>query len=138
MATTSNIAATRPCRRVLLAGAAALLVPRAASSQPVQARSIELAIVGRKVGGTAVIPAGRAAGVVRVTRGETIELVWTSDEPAVLHLHGYDVETRVEPGTRSSMRFHARATGRFAVETHGIGREKGRHITLVYVEVHPK
>lgn len=77
-----------------------------------------------------------AAGerTVRVTRGETVELAWTSDEAAVIHLHGYDLEAAPAPGAPQLMRFVARATGRFPVEIHGAS---GRHATLIYVEVHP-
>jgi FtsP/CotA-like multicopper oxidase with cupredoxin domain len=71
---------------------------------------------------------------VRVTRGETVELAWTSSEAAVIHLHGYDLEAAPAPGAPQVMRFVARATGRFPVEIHG---SSGRHTTLIYVEVHP-
>jgi FtsP/CotA-like multicopper oxidase with cupredoxin domain len=71
---------------------------------------------------------------VRVTRGETFELAWTSSEAAVIHLHGYDLEAAPAPGAPQVMRFVARATGRFPVEIHG---SSGRHTTLIYVEVHP-
>jgi FtsP/CotA-like multicopper oxidase with cupredoxin domain len=71
---------------------------------------------------------------VRVTRGETVELAWRSNAPAVIHLHGYDLEAAPTPGAPQLMRFVARATGRFPVESHG---SSGGHTTLIYVEVYP-
>src|SRR5262245_59220251 len=36
---------------------------------------------------------------IRITQGDVLELVFTTDEPAELHLHGYDIYLNVEPGT---------------------------------------
>ena len=78
-----------------------------------------------------------AAGdkTVRVVKGDTVELRWTSDRAVELHLHGYDLQVRATPDAPQVMRFEARATGRFSVEIHG---SSGRHATLIYVEVHPR
>jgi hypothetical protein len=54
--------------------------------------------------------------LIRVKQGDAIRLRWTSDRVIMLHLHGYDIETKVEPGTTAEMAFTARATGRFPVE----------------------
>ena len=84
------------------------------------------------------IAGGRlAAGesTVRVSKGDTVVLSWTSDRPLELHLHGYDLQVRAMPGVPQALRFEARATGRFPVEIHG---SSGKHITLIYVEVHPR
>jgi FtsP/CotA-like multicopper oxidase with cupredoxin domain len=72
---------------------------------------------------------------LRVRQGDTVELRWHTDRVSVIHLHGYDVETRTEPGAVAVMRFEARATGRFPVEMHA---PSGRHVTLLYLEVHPR
>jgi hypothetical protein len=121
-------------RRQLLAGGSAVLACSEVQAQGMINRIIELAISDRKV----AIPQNTAAGpgVVRIRQGEMVEILWTSDEAARVHLHGYNIETQVEPGASASMRFHARATGRFPIETHGIGADSKRHITLVYIEVH--
>ena len=78
------------------------------------------------------------SNVIRVTQGDDVELVWSSDEPVELHLHGYDIALEItadEPGTMS---FNARATGRYPVTSHGFGGEHGHgHQTLLYVEVYP-
>jgi FtsP/CotA-like multicopper oxidase with cupredoxin domain len=100
------------------------------AAQPSQAepRIIELVIRG----GT-LPPEQR---VIRVQQGETVTLRWTSDRPLTLHLHGYDVEQRLTPGTPATMSFAARATGRFSIEIHG---GQGRRATgLGYLEVYPR
>jgi len=72
---------------------------------------------------------------VRTVRGDRVELLWSSDRLVTIHLHGYDIETTVEPGSQGRMTFTAHATGRFPVELHG---GTGRHRTLMHVEVHPR
>lgn len=101
-------------------------------AQTAQPKVFELELAGGKL--------ARPSGTVRVTQGDRVELRWTSDEPAELHLHGYDVGIHVAPGTVGVMAFDAHATGRFPItihgpepDTHGHG-----HATLVYLEVHPR
>lgn len=79
---------------------------------------------------------GRLAGnlkTIRVRRNDAVEINWSADRRTVLHLHGYDIETVVDAGKPKTMSFTASATGRFPVETHG-----GRHVVLLYIEVHPR
>ena len=71
--------------------------------------------------------------VIRVRRGDAVEINWSANRRTVLHLHGYDIETVVEPDKPRSMSFTARATGRFPIETHG-----RYHSVLIYLEVHPR
>jgi hypothetical protein len=71
--------------------------------------------------------------VIRVRRGDAVEINWSANRRTVLHLHGYDIETTVEPDRPRAMSFTARATGRFPIETHG-----GHHGVLIYLEVHPR
>lgn len=85
-----------------------------------------------------VLENGRVAGgpqVVRIVRGDQVDILWTSDQAVTLHLHGYDIEIAVIPGTPQRMTFMARATGRFPVEIHG---GTGRDRTMIHVEVHPR
>ena len=93
-------------------------------------RSFGITIVERRVP-----PAQR---VLRATEGERVELRWSADEPLVLHLHGYDVETRVAPGKPAVTAFEARRTGRFPVEIHAQGGSRHRHRALLHVEIHPR
>jgi hypothetical protein len=79
--------------------------------------------------------------LIRVKQGDAVKLRWTSDRPIVLHLHGYDIEKKVEPGAVAEMAFEARAAGRFPVEEHK-PNAKGGHshgeAPLVRIEVRPR
>ncbi len=76
--------------------------------------------------------------VVRVTQGDNLELVWSTDEAVSLHLHGYDIEVKLEPEEPTVMAFRAHATGRFPVTSHGFGDDHHGHDTLLYLEVYPR
>jgi len=80
--------------------------------------------------------------LVRVTEGDVVRLRWSVDRPVVLHLHGYDIEKRIEPGVVGEMKFTARATGRFPLHAHAVGADgKGQardEALLLYVEVYPR
>jgi hypothetical protein len=71
--------------------------------------------------------------VIKVRHHDIVEINWSADRRTLLHLHGYDIETTVEPSKPQLMSFVARATGRFPIETHG-----RRHNVLLYLEVHPR
>ena len=79
--------------------------------------------------------------LIRVKQGDAVRLRWTSDRLIMLHLHGYDIEMKVEPGAVAEMAFKARATGRFPVEEHK-PTAKGGHshgeAPLVRIEVRPR
>jgi hypothetical protein len=81
---------------------------------------------------------GRLTGgpdTIRVHQGDTVVLRWHSDRSIVLHLHGYEIETRVAPGAIAETRFEAGATGRFPVHAHGSSARS--ETVLVYIEVYP-
>ena len=124
---------------ILLAvpGSLASPIAGAADGQGTQAptRSFELRIEQRRV--------PQAQRVLRATEGERVELRWTADEPLVLHLHGYGIETRVAPGKPAVTAFTAHLTGRFPVAIHadsapGRRGSSHHHPTLLHVEVHPR
>jgi FtsP/CotA-like multicopper oxidase with cupredoxin domain len=78
--------------------------------------------------------------LIRVKQGDTIKLRFKSDRPMTLHLHGYDIEQKVEPDKVAEMTFVARATGRFSVEVHH-PRQGGGHThgaPVVQIEVYPR
>jgi len=78
--------------------------------------------------------------VIAVKRGDSVEINWRADRRTILHLHGYDIEITPGPDKPEAMTFVARATGRFAIETHkptGEGKT-GHHAVLIYLEVHPR
>ena len=81
-----------------------------------------------------------AKRLIRVKQGDVVKLRWSSDRPIALHLHGYDIERKVEPGVAAEMTFTARATGRFPVAEHQ-ARSGGSHThgaPIVQVEVLPR
>ena len=79
--------------------------------------------------------------LVRVKQGDVVTLRWSVDRSMTLHLHGYDIEMRVEPGATGEMIFKASATGRFPVHAHTEGTSGGNRAhedaPIVYVEVYP-
>jgi hypothetical protein len=72
---------------------------------------------------------------IRVHQNDVVTLKWSSDRPIKIHLHGYDVEKEVKPGAVTEMTFTARATGRFAIESHASSGAHGP--PLVTLEVYP-
>src|SRR5712691_904026 len=67
--------------------------------------------------------------LIRVNEGDVVKLRWTSDQPVVLHLHGYDIEKRIAAGAVTELAFTAYATGRFPIHVHaqGAGAGAGGH-----------
>lgn len=106
---------------------AALLALVAVTGAGAEPRVVELAIRDGR------LPEDRR--VIRVQQGDEVTLRWTTDRPLTLHLHGYDIEAKLVPGTPVAMRFTARATGRFPIEIHG---PRGEERTVGYLEVHPR
>ena len=77
--------------------------------------------------------------VIRLTEDQEVTIVWTTDEAAELHIHGYDIRIDISPDAPAETSFTAYATGRFAVTSHGFGGDHGHgHETLLYIEVYPK
>lgn len=67
---------------------------------------------------------GEAAGDtgrVRVAQGTSVILVVTSDTADEVHVHGYDVEKELSPGTPATLQFTADVAGVFEVELHHAG-----------------
>ena len=55
---------------------------------------------------------------IRVSQDDTVTLKVDSDAPGSLHLHGYDIEQTVTPGTVADFVFVADATGRYRIAFH--------------------
>lgn len=96
----------------------------------------EFSIVQRRVAAT--------PPTFTVTQGDLAVLRWRSDEPATLHLHGYDVPLAVAPGQPATMRIKAMVLGRFPITSHGFGAGAGKHggghreQPLAFLEVRPE
>lgn len=83
-----------------------------------------------------------AMRVIRVKEGDFVRLLVSTDRTAILHLHGYDIERQVKPGTVTEFAFKAYATGRFPIHLHGQPAQSGagahEEAPLVYIEVYPR
>ena len=104
-----------------------------AQTQPAGVQRFVIAIKNRRV--------DPASHDVRVRQGDSVELTFTSDEAAELHLHGYDQFLTVAPNVPATLRIDAKTAGRFSLEAHGFGRNAARggsHVVLLYLEVHPR
>ncbi len=78
---------------------------------------------------------GKAAGGARTIgfrTGETARIDVSSSTPGEIHLHGYDIQKPVTPGTTTKVRFEADIEGIFELEDHGSGQE------LASVKVSPR
>jgi hypothetical protein len=81
---------------------------------------------------------------IRITQGDVLELVFTTDESAELHLHGYDIYLNVEPGTPAVMRVDAKIAGRYPLESHRFGSVSQQasgahaHTVLLHLDVYPR
>ncbi len=70
---------------------------------------------------TGVVAAGRPRGGLQrptVDKGEKVVLVVRTDAGEEVHLHGYDIEKPVTPGTPVRISFTANLPGRFELELH--------------------
>jgi len=76
-------------------------------------KEITVTVASRKV----TPPPGR----IEVTKGQTVRITVTSDAADEAHLHGYDKEAGLKPGTPASIEFVADETGLFEMETHESG-----------------
>jgi hypothetical protein len=80
--------------------------------------------------------------LIRVNEGDVVKLQWISDQPLILHLHGYDIEKHVVPGAITEMTFTAYATGRFPIHVHargpGAGGNTREDAPLCTLEVYPR
>jgi hypothetical protein len=78
-----------------------------------EGRRIEVTISGGQVSGD--------TGRVQLTQGEQVSLVITSDVADEVHVHGYDLEHELAPGTPTTLSFDATVPGVFEVELHEAG-----------------
>jgi plastocyanin len=77
------------------------------------------------------------AAEIQVKNGDTVVIVVSSDAPDDIHLHGYDIEKKVEPGKPATFRFKANLEGEFEIESH-VAEDAGRDPLLGTLIVEPK
>jgi hypothetical protein len=111
-------------RRRLIALVALATIAGAAAAASAQSFSVEL-------------KGGRVKGdeTLKVHQGDQVQVRLSSDQPMVLHLHGYDIDVTVAPPTPALLTFKADVAGRFPVHEHREGA--GNHRAVLYIEVHP-
>ena len=80
------------------------------SSSAAGEQRIEVTVAGRKASGD--------TGRVTVAKGTAVTLVVTSDVADHVHVHGYDIEKELTPGTPVTLQFAATIAGVFEVELH--------------------
>jgi len=76
------------------------------------------------------------APTVRVPQGDTLVLELRSDTSMDLHLHGYDLQLALKPGTPGRLQLQAQVPGRYPLAAHGRGHHHAP--ALLYVEVIPR
>jgi len=74
--------------------------------------------------------------VLKATQGDHVTIEWSTNKKAVVHIHPYDIEQELAPGTPSRTELTAKLSGRFPVEAHFAARS-GRRI-VAYLEVQPR
>ena len=122
--------------RIIRYELAGFLLMSAAYSAIIEAKAEELSFDLRLTRGQ--VPANMR--LIRVKQGDIVRLRWNSDRPIALHLHGYDIERKVEAGAVAEMTFTARAAGRFSVEEHQplTGGAHAHGAPIVQIEVLPR
>jgi hypothetical protein len=84
--------------------------PAAGTSAGAAEQRIEVTFANGKVNGD--------TGRVKVAKGTAVTLVVTSDVADQVHVHGYDIEKELTPGTPVILQFDATVAGVFEVELH--------------------
>lgn len=76
------------------------------------------------------------AADIKVTKGDQVRIVVSSDAPDDIHLHGYDIEKEVEPGKPATFDFTADIEGIFEIESH-VAEDAGREPLIAKLTVEP-
>ncbi len=74
---------------------------------------------------TVTIAGGKVSGGIQTVKadvGRTVKVTVTSDVADEVHVHGYDKEFEVGPGSPGSVVFTADTKGTFEIETHETGK----------------
>ena len=78
----------RCCRRMLLLAPCACVERRRSAEELTFDLKVERGQVAQNM------------RLIRVKQGDVVRLRWSTDRPMDLHLHGYDIEQKIEPGAR--------------------------------------
>ena len=73
---------------------------------------------------------------IQAKKGDVVRFVVTSDAPDDIHLHGYDIEKKVEPGKPARFEFTADVEGIFEIESH-VAEDAGKDPLVGKLTVEP-
>ena len=113
-AETTTAGGARPPRRTSV-------TPSAPAAESIQIRG------GEVVGGPKTI---------KVTKGDRVRIVVSADAEDDIHLHGYDIEKKVEPGKPARFDLVASIEGQFEMESH-VAEDAGREPLVANLVVEP-
>jgi hypothetical protein len=99
---------------LILGGLFFMLRPKTQAGAP-QDKTFDLSIKGGEM----------SPAEISVHEDDRVTLRVSSDTPMEFHLHGYDVEQKVEPGRKAELHFEADVTGRFEMEDHESEKDLG-------------
>lgn len=75
---------------------------------------------------------------IEVASGDEIRMQVTSDVPATVHIHGYELEGEAAPGEPATFGFPANAEGEFEIEAHEvIGGHEAEGVQIASLTVTP-
>ena len=92
-------------------------------------------------------------GTIRVKQGDMVTLKIDAEESGEFHLHGYDIEQKIDEDEVANFYFVADATGRFRITFHHTeedkqeekegdhghdGEEEGEEVDIGFLEVGPR
>jgi plastocyanin len=86
------------------------------------------------------VSGGEVAGgpaEINAKNGDTVVIIVSADTADDIHLHGYDIEKKVEPGKPATFKFKANLEGEFEIESH-VAEDAGRDPLLGTLIVEPK
>jgi hypothetical protein len=78
---------------------------------------------------------GKMEPVFDATQGDTVTLVIWSDSPGAAHLHGYEKEVELKPGSEVSLTLITKDAGLFPLHLHG---PNGSMSPLAALDVQPR
>jgi hypothetical protein len=95
---------------------------------PDEPRAVRIVLTGH-------VPEGGAKSI-EVVKGQPVRFTVVSDEADDIHVHGYDVERSVEPGTPATFGFKADIEGVFEIESHE-AEHHGKDAVIARLVVEP-
>lgn len=72
--------------------------------------------------------------LMQARQGDTITLHVQADQEGELHLHGYELEIKLQPGGEAQLSFVADRAGRYYLHMHG---PDGSHAEIATIDIQP-